>query len=127
MIQKVQRCTSFCSSSLPILNLHSFFLFFLSSPLSSGKLLSARNDGSASDSYATDSLPTYTGQAIVQENRRHQKRKKEMTHAAINFNACFTELSYMFVTTVTVLSIDLILYALYHCSFDDADITNCPV
>ena len=50
-----------------------------------------------------------------------------MTHAAVNFNACFTELSCMFVTTVTVLFIDLTLHVLYHCSFDDADITNCLI
>ena len=47
-----------------------------------------------------------------------------MTHAAANFDACFTELSCMFATTVIVLSIDLNLYDLYHCCFDDADINN---
>ena len=47
-----------------------------------------------------------------------------MTHAAVNFDACFTELSCMFATTVIVSSIDLNLYDLYHCSFDDADINN---
>ena len=50
-----------------------------------------------------------------------------MTYAAVNFDACFTELSCMFVTTVIVLFIDLNPYELYHCSFDDADINNCLI
>ena len=47
-----------------------------------------------------------------------------MTPAAINF---MHVLSCMFVTTVTVLSVDLILHALYRCSFDDADMKNCQI
>ena len=98
-----------------------------SSHLSPGELLSSRNDRSASDSCTTNSLPAYAGQAIVQENRGYQKRKKEMTPAAINFMHVLQNLSCMFVTTVTVLSVDLILHALYHCSFDDAHMKNCLI
>ena len=50
-----------------------------------------------------------------------------MTPAAINFMHVLQNLSCMFVTTVTVLSVDLILHALYHCSFDDADMKNCQI
>ena len=50
-----------------------------------------------------------------------------MTPAAINFMHVLQNLSCMFVTTVTVLSVDLILHALYHCSFDNADTKNCRI
>ena len=46
-----------------------------------------------------------------------------MTQVAINFMHVLQNFSCMFVT-VTVLSIDL---TLYHCSFDDADMKNCPI
>jgi len=67
---------------------------------------------------------THAPQAASQHMQARPSYKRTGDTKKGNFMHVLQNFSCMFVTTVTVLSVDL---TLYHCCFDDADMKNCPI